>query len=56
LIKDFAPITTLVKLPFVLAVAASSPAKSVAELVTLVREKGDKSSYGASDQPCACRR
>ena len=46
-IKDFAPITTLVKLPFVLAVTASSPAKSVAELIALVKDKGDKSSYGA---------
>jgi tripartite-type tricarboxylate transporter receptor subunit TctC len=46
-IKDFAPITTLVKLPFVLAVTATSPAKSVAELIALVKDKGDKSSYGA---------
>jgi tripartite-type tricarboxylate transporter receptor subunit TctC len=46
-IKDFAPITTLVKLPFVLAVTANSPAKSVAELIALVKDKGDKSSYGA---------
>jgi tripartite-type tricarboxylate transporter receptor subunit TctC len=46
-IKDFAPITTLVKLPFVLAVATTSPAKSVAELTALVKDKGDKSSYGA---------
>lgn len=46
-IKDFAPITTLVKLPFVLAVTAASPAKSVAELIALVKDKGDKSSYGA---------
>jgi tripartite-type tricarboxylate transporter receptor subunit TctC len=46
-IKDFAPITTLVKLPFVLAVTTNSPAKSVAELIALVKDKGDKSSYGA---------
>jgi tripartite-type tricarboxylate transporter receptor subunit TctC len=46
-INDFAPITTLVKLPFVLAVAPSSPAKSVAELIALVKARGDKSSYGA---------
>jgi tripartite-type tricarboxylate transporter receptor subunit TctC len=46
-IKDFAPITTLVKLPFVLAVTAASPAKSVGELIALVKDKGDKSSYGA---------
>ena len=37
-INDFAPITTLVKLPFVLAVPPTSPAKSVAELIALVDE------------------
>ena len=46
-INDFAPITTLVKLPFVLAVPPASPAKSVAELITLLKEKGNKAFYGA---------
>ena len=46
-IKDFAPVTTLIKLPFVLAVSANSPAKTVAELIALVKAKGDKSSFGA---------
>jgi tripartite-type tricarboxylate transporter receptor subunit TctC len=46
-INDFAPITTLVKLPFVLAVPPASPAKSVAELIALLKEKGNKAFYGA---------
>src|SRR5215471_1668427 len=46
-INDFAPITTLVKLPFVLAVPPASPAQSVAELIALLKEKGNKAFYGA---------
>lgn len=45
-LKDFAPITTLVKLPFVLAVSPKSPAKNVAEFLALMKQKGDKASYG----------
>ncbi len=45
-LKDFAPITTLVKLPFLLAVGPSSPAKNVAEFLALMKEKGSKASYG----------
>ena len=45
-IKDFAPVTTLVKLPFVLAVSPKSPANNVAEFLALMKQKGDKSSYG----------
>jgi tripartite-type tricarboxylate transporter receptor subunit TctC len=45
-INDFAPITTLVKLPFVLAVSPTSPATTIAEFLTLMKQKGDKASYG----------
>jgi len=45
-IKDFAPVTTLVKLPFVLCVASNSPAKNIADFLKLMKEKGDKASYG----------
>jgi tripartite-type tricarboxylate transporter receptor subunit TctC len=45
-IKDFAPVTTLVKLPFMLAVSPSSPANSVKEFLDLMRQKGEKASYG----------
>jgi tripartite-type tricarboxylate transporter receptor subunit TctC len=45
-LKDFAPVTTLVKLPFVLAVSPKSPVKNVAEFIALMKQKGDKSSYG----------
>jgi len=45
-LKDFAPVTTLVKLPFVLAVSPKSPAKNVSEFLALMKQKGEKSSYG----------
>ena len=45
-LKDFAPVTTLVKLPFVLAVSPKSPATNVKEFLALMKQKGDKSSYG----------
>jgi tripartite-type tricarboxylate transporter receptor subunit TctC len=45
-LKDFSPITTLVKLPFVLAVSPTSPATNVAEFLDLIRKKGEKASYG----------
>jgi tripartite-type tricarboxylate transporter receptor subunit TctC len=47
-VKDFTPITTLLKLPFVLGVAPSSPIKTVAELTADLKKKGDKASYGYS--------
>jgi tripartite-type tricarboxylate transporter receptor subunit TctC len=46
-IKDFAPVTTLIKLPFVLVVSPNSPVKSVAELIAQTKAKGEKASYGA---------
>jgi tripartite-type tricarboxylate transporter receptor subunit TctC len=45
-VNDFAPVTTLVKLPFMLAVRPDSPAKSVSEFVALMKDKGEKASYG----------
>ena len=46
-VKDFEHITTLFKLPFVLTVAGDSPIKNVADLVALLKTKGDKASYGS---------
>ena len=45
-LDDFSHVTTLVKLPFLLAVSPQSPARSVKELLALLKEKGDKASYG----------
>jgi tripartite-type tricarboxylate transporter receptor subunit TctC len=45
-IKDFEDVTTLVKLPFLLCVAPNSPAKTMAEFLKLMKEKGEKASYG----------
>src|SRR4051812_47858526 len=45
-LKDFAPVTTLVKLPFVLAVSPKSPATNMKEFLALMKQKGDKASYG----------
>ena len=45
-LKDFAPVTTLVKLPFCSRSAPISPAKSVKEFLALMKQKGDKASYG----------
>jgi tripartite-type tricarboxylate transporter receptor subunit TctC len=46
-IKDFDHITTLFKIPFLLTVAASSPYKTVADLVADLKARGDKASYGS---------
>ena len=46
-INDFDHVTTLAKLPFVLAVPASKPWKSVADLTTYLKAQGDKASYGS---------
>src|ERR1700709_2591071 len=45
-LNDFARITSLVKLPFCLAVAPNSPAKTMKDFLALMKEKGDKASYG----------
>jgi tripartite-type tricarboxylate transporter receptor subunit TctC len=46
--KDFTPVTTLMTLPFVLGVDPKSPIKSVPELTALLKQKGDKASFGYS--------
>ena len=44
--NDFADITTIAEVPFFLQVAKNTPIMTVADLVTFLREKGDKASYG----------
>ena len=46
--KSFAPITTVALVPNVLAVAATTPAKDVKELVALIKASPDKFSYGSN--------
>jgi tripartite-type tricarboxylate transporter receptor subunit TctC len=46
-IKDFASVTTLAKLPFVLVVAPDVGVGSVADLVVRLKEKPDNGFYGA---------
>lgn len=43
--KDFAPVTTLFRTPFILAVGANAPVNSVAELTKRLKEKG-RGHYG----------
>jgi len=45
---DFAPITTIAMVPNVLVVNANTPAKSVADLVTLLKAKPEIASYGSN--------
>ncbi|MDM0113710.1 tripartite tricarboxylate transporter substrate binding protein [Variovorax sp. J22R133] len=45
--KDFVPVARTGKAPFVLVVPASSPFKTVAELVDYMKANPDKASYGA---------
>ena len=47
-INDFAPVTLAAVLPFALLLHPSVPAKSVAELVALVRAKPGEFNYGSS--------
>jgi tripartite-type tricarboxylate transporter receptor subunit TctC len=47
-LNDFAPVTQVVSLPFVLIVHASLPARSVKELVALARSKPGEIQYGSS--------
>ncbi len=47
-LRDFAPITQAAVLPFTLLLHPSVPAKSVAELVTLIRAKPGEFNYGSS--------
>src|SRR5262245_30855273 len=46
--KDLASVALLATLPFILFVPGDSPIKSVAELVDVLKKKGDKGSYGSS--------
>jgi tripartite-type tricarboxylate transporter receptor subunit TctC len=46
-IKDFASVTTLAKLPFVLVVAPDVGVNSVSDLVARLKEKPDNGFYGA---------
>jgi tripartite-type tricarboxylate transporter receptor subunit TctC len=47
-VKDFTPITVLFSYPSVVAVPASSPAKSVADLVALAKTKPGGINYGSA--------
>jgi tripartite-type tricarboxylate transporter receptor subunit TctC len=47
-VNDFEHVTTLSKLPFILIVAGDSPYKNVADLVKVLKDKGDKASYGSA--------
>jgi tripartite-type tricarboxylate transporter receptor subunit TctC len=44
-LKDFAPVTTLIRLPFMVVVAPNSPVKSMKELEAHLKAKGDKGTY-----------
>jgi tripartite-type tricarboxylate transporter receptor subunit TctC len=46
--KDFAPISLIASLPFVLLVHPSVPAKSVSELVALAKSKPDALTFGSA--------
>ena len=46
-LKDFTPVTVLFSYPSVLAVPASSPAKSLADLVALAKTKPGGVNYGS---------
>ena len=48
-VKDFIPTTTIAKLPFLVTVGPNSPAKSVKDLVEILKKKGTKASYGYSN-------
>ena len=47
-LDDFTPVTSLLRLTFTFGVAPNSPIKSMQELVTHLKAKGDKASYGVS--------
>jgi tripartite-type tricarboxylate transporter receptor subunit TctC len=47
-VKDFAPVTQLVSIPWVLIANADLPAKSVAELIALAKARPGKLSYASS--------
>ncbi len=47
-VKELTPVATMIRFPFFLVVDPKSPIKSVRELETHLKAKGDKASYGAS--------
>ncbi len=48
-INDFAPITTLLRAPFILAVPAKSPINSLADLTRVLREKNGTGFHGSTN-------
>ncbi len=44
-LKDYTPVTTLARLPFLFTLPANSPINSVQELTAYLKKKGDKASY-----------
>jgi len=46
-VKDFAPITVITRLPSLMVVPPSSPAKTVAEFIALAKAKPGKLNYGS---------
>lgn len=46
--KSLQPVTTLMRLPFVISVAAKSPHKTIGDLTKHLRQNGKKSTYGYS--------
>jgi tripartite-type tricarboxylate transporter receptor subunit TctC len=49
--KDFIYVSPLVSQGFILTVPVDSPAKTVAELTALMKQKGDKGSYPTTNNP-----
>src|SRR5262245_3931834 len=47
-LKDFVPVALLTANPFILVVSPNSPAKSVADLVAMARERPHRLTYGSS--------
>ena len=47
-IKSFEPVTTLTKLPFILAVPPTSPVKNYAEFIDYVKSKNGKATYAGN--------
>jgi tripartite-type tricarboxylate transporter receptor subunit TctC len=47
-LKDFRPLSGVVRVPLILAVAADSPHKTVAEFVAWARTQADKVNYGST--------
>ncbi len=44
-LKDFTPVTTIAKLPFLVTVSPKSPIKTVGDLTAYLKTKGDKATY-----------